>query len=190
VKRCWKRSFLVRAKLLSTLFLSPVQDRNAWELSQSLKESYSAIWKELKRLEEVGILTSKLIGNAKAYQVNPKCPISPELRSIILKTEGIGGVIQKKLTTMGDVRKAFIYGSFATGEADAHSDIDLMVIGEINLEEFSDMISETERELNRPINYVIFSEIEWNEKLANEEPFAINVNQSDKIILVGGEDAV
>jgi hypothetical protein len=41
----------VRAKLLATFFLSPGEVHNAWELAQRLGENYSAVWKELVRLE-------------------------------------------------------------------------------------------------------------------------------------------
>lgn len=180
----------VRARILTALFLSPGIERNAWELAQSLGENYSAVWKEMNRLEGIGILVSEPKGNAKAYRVDQTCPIEPELRSIVMKTEGVGRLLKSKLSTLKDVKKAFIYGSVASGKADRYSDIDLMVIGEINLEELSSLVSEAEKELNRPINYVIFSEREWKEKLANDEPFAVNVQNSAKILLVGGEDAV
>ncbi len=180
----------VRAKLLKAFFLSPGVERNAWGLAHSLQENYSAVWKELNRLEGSGILQSQQRGNAKAYQVNLACPIAPELRSIVLKTEGIGEILRKRLRELGRIKESFIYGSYASGTADERSDIDLMVIGEVDLEEFSSLIAEEEKALNRPINYVIFSEKEWNEKIANEEPFVVNVNQSPKIMLVGGENAL
>lgn len=180
----------VRARVLTAIFLFPGIEQNAWELAQSLGENYSAVWKELSRLEGIGILVSEQKGNAKAYRVNQTCPIEPELRSIVMKTEGVGGLLKEKLSIMENVKKAFIYGSVASGKADRYSDIDLMVIGEINLDELSSLVSEAEKELNRPVNYVIFSEQEWKEKLANDEPFAINVENSAKILLVGGEDAV
>ncbi|MEN4042974.1 MAG: nucleotidyltransferase domain-containing protein [Anaerolineaceae bacterium] len=180
----------VRARILTALFLSPGVERNAWELAQSLGEHYSAVWKELNRLEGIGILVSEQKRNVKAYRVNNACMIEPELRSIVIKTEGVGGLLKTKLSTMENVRKAFIYGSVASGKADRYSDIDLMIIGEINLEELSSLVAEAEKELNRPINYVIFSEQEWKEKLANNEPYAVNVDSSQKIMLVGGEYAV
>lgn len=180
----------VRARVLSALFLSPGIERNAWELTQSLGENYSAVWKELNRLEGMGILISEQRGNAKAYRVNYACPIEPELRSIVLKTEGLGGQLREKFGTIKNVQVIFIYGSVASGKADRYSDIDLMIIGEVDLEEISSLISEAERTLNRPINYVIFSETEWKERLTNEDPFALNVENSEKIVLVGDKDAV
>lgn len=173
----------VRAKILITLFLSHGIERNAWELTQGLAENYNAVWKELNRLVGLGIRVSEKKGNAKVYQVNRACPIERELRSIVMKTEGIGAVLQSKLSTIKEVQRAFIYGSVASGKADGFSDIDIMLIGKINLEEISQIFSDAERELNRPVNYSIFSESEWQEKLANGEPFAVNVENSEKIML-------
>src|SRR4030066_1907751 len=98
----------VRAKVLSAFFLSPGEKHNAWELAQRLGENYSAVWKELVRLEGLGILVSEQRGNSKDYQVNKVCPIAPELRSIVLKTEGAGGGIKEKLQGRDGGKKAFI----------------------------------------------------------------------------------
>ncbi len=180
----------VRGKLLAVLFLSPGTKHNAWELSRSLHENYSAVWKELSRLEASGILISEPRGNSKTYQVNPGCPIAPELRSIFLKTAGFATVIRDKLRELGSIKTAFVYGSFASGEADPRSDVDLMIIGEVDLIRLANLIAELEKELSRPINYVIYAEKEWNEKRAQQEPFALNVDRSPKIMLIGGENAL
>lgn len=179
----------VRAKTLAKFFLSPGVSYHAWELSQQMSENYSGVWKELNRLEKLGILTSEQVGNAKKYRVNPACPIFSELQSIVLKTEGIGYLLQDKLQRH-QIKEAYIYGSYASGDADQHSDLDLMIIGDVNLEELSSLVSEMEDSLNRPINYVIYPEEEWNEKISRGDAFAVNVQNAHKIFLVGGEDAV
>ncbi len=180
----------VRARVLAAFFLSPGERHNAWELTQSLGEYYSAVWKELVRLERLGILNSEQHGNSKDYQVNRDCPIAPELRSIVLKTEGIGLVLTKKLQEMGNVNQAFIYGSYASAEADARSDLDLMIIGEVNLDQLAQVVSDLEKELNRPVNYVIYSQEEWHDKAALKDPFWENITRAPKVMLVGGEHAL
>jgi predicted nucleotidyltransferase len=177
----------VRAKVLATFFLAPGASFNAWSLSQKLSENYSAVWKELNRLESLDILNSEQTGNSKSYSINPSCPIISELRSIVLKTEGIGLVIREKLKHQNNIKEAFIYGSYAAGDADRHSDLDLMIIGEMSLDDISSMISSVEDNLNRPINYVIYPENEWNEKLNQGDAFASNVHNAPKIYLIGGE---
>jgi predicted nucleotidyltransferase len=180
----------VRAKVLTAFFLSPGEKHNAWELAQRLEENYSAVWKELVRLEGLGILVGERRGNSKDYQVNEACSIAPELRSIVLKTEGVGIAIEEKLQEMGGVKSAFIFGSYASGEADARSDLDLMIIGEVNLDQLAPVISDLEKELNRQINYVIYAEEEWKEKATVKDTFWENVNNSPKIMLIGGDHAL
>ena len=180
----------VRAKLKALFFQLPGEKHNAWELSQRLNENYSAVWRELVRLEKLGILSNEQHGNSKEYQVDQSCPIAPELRSIVLKTEGAGLIIKDKLKELGGVKAAFIYGSYASGEADERSDLDLMIIGEVDLDRLAPVVSKLEKALNRPINYVIYTEQEWREKLSADEPFAVNVSGAAKIILIGEENAL
>lgn len=180
----------VRAKLLTAFFLSPGVEHNAFQLARTLNESYSAVWKELNKLEGLGILKSEQEARLKRYQVDLTCPFVPELRSIIFKTEGVWAVIRDSLTEMNGVKSAFIYGSYASGEADKESDIDILIIGKVNLEQLADLIGEAEKKLNRPINYVIYSETEWRQKILQDEPFAVNVIQSPKIMLTGEKHAL
>jgi len=87
----------VRAAVVTAFFRSPDVTYNASELARHLAETYSAVWKELKRLEDLGILTSEKRGASRDYQVDESCPISPELRSIVRKTEDDGRRVRGKL---------------------------------------------------------------------------------------------
>jgi predicted nucleotidyltransferase len=180
----------VRTKILTAFLLSPGKSYYALALAQGLGEHYNAVWKELVHLEKIGLLVSHPEGNAKVYQINPDCSIIPELRSLVLKTEGVGFTIRLKLLEKNDIKAAFIYGSYASGEADQQSDLDLMVIGDIDLSRFAPLIAHLEKELNRPINYIYFSEEEWKAKVDKKDPFILNVMQSPKIMLLGDEDAL
>jgi predicted nucleotidyltransferase len=180
----------VRAKLLGVFFTNPGIWYTASGLSRLIDARYNAIWKELVKLESIGILTGTVDGNSKKYSINPSCPIKNELSSIILKTEGLPRLLSKNISSIGLVHKAFIYGSFASGQADNKSDIDLIVIGEVHLEEFSDFIAKREKEIGRPINYVLFSENEWNNKKTANDSFVITVINSPKIMLTGEENAL
>ncbi len=180
----------VRTKLLVSFFMSPGKGFNARELTLHLSESYSAVWKELVRLESIGILTSESRSNSKTYVLNPLCPIAPELRSMIIKTEGIGNTLRTGLSSMGKIRAAFVFGSYASGDADEKSDLDLLVIGDIVLVQFGAVIAQLEKEMGRPINYLIYSEDEWNTKRENADPFTLNVMDAPKIMLIGDEHAL
>lgn len=65
-----------------------------------------------------------------------------------------------------------------------------MVIGNIELSEFAPIIAQLEQYLKRPINYLIYSEEEWKTKLESKDPFATNVIQAPRVMLIGDENAL
>lgn len=178
----------VRVRTLSTFLLNPDVPFYASELARTIDAQYNAVWKELRRLERVGVLLSEASGKSKLYRLNPHLPILPELRALILKTVGVGDHLRRALGRLGTIKTAFIYGSFATGEVDRHSDIDVMIIGQVNLNELAPRIARIEKELGRTVNYVCYTRAEWQMKQG--EPFIANVLASPKIMLIGSEDAL
>jgi predicted nucleotidyltransferase len=66
------------------------------------------------------------------------------------------------------VKQIFIFGSYAYGEPDKDSDIDLCVITDLNNKRKIDIIREIRRELinliSNPLDILIYSEKEFNER--------------------------
>jgi predicted nucleotidyltransferase len=110
--------------------------------------------------------------------------------SIVIKTVGLGDVIRAALAGNPNIESAFIYGSYASGEADEQSDLDLMVMGQVVLSDFAPVIAKLENTLHRPVNYGVYTQEEWQLKLIHGDAFALNVKDSPKIFLIGSEDAV
>ena len=87
--------------------------------------------RELDRLKRSGVLAMTRQGNQTHYQANPDCPIYAELSGITRKTFGIAEPLRQALQPFAEqVIWAFVYGSIAKDQANASSDIDLMLIGE------------------------------------------------------------
>jgi predicted nucleotidyltransferase len=71
------------------------------------------------------------IGNQKHYRANRESPIFHELYGIVQKTVGLKEPMKQSLQQYaGRIKVAFVYGSIAKQTDTAHSDIDLMVIGD------------------------------------------------------------
>ena len=156
----------VRVDLLTLLLMRPQESFHIRALASMLEAQYSAVWKELNNLEHIGLLTSESVGGRKLYCINPDFPILAELRTMILKTTGAGDVIRSALKRLSGTQAAFLFGSFAAGTADALSDIDLMIIGKVALEDLGEAIAGLETELGRDINYLVHTAQEWDAKLA------------------------
>jgi predicted nucleotidyltransferase len=180
----------VRVALLTHFFSHPDERFYARELGRCLGEHYSAVWRELGNLEAIGLLVSEENAAVKYYRLNPEFPIYEELRRIVLKTTGLGQVLREALSRLGAVEWAFVYGSVAAGDEDTLSDIDLMLVGEVDLMILSEVIAALEDRLGRAINYLVLSRAELKQRLDEGEPFLANVLASPKVMLIGEEHAL
>jgi len=114
--------------------------------------------------------------------------IYEELKSIFMKTKGAVGILREAVSTKRHIDYAFIYGSFATGEERAESDIDVMVIGGISLEEVLALIRGPEKKLSREINVSLYDLQEMRKRVKDRDPFIMEVLEGSTIMLVGDED--
>jgi predicted nucleotidyltransferase len=172
------------------LFLLNPDDRYYLRQAASLTgQPVRAVEREVARLEVVGLLFHTLEGNRKYYQVDKKCPIFPELKSMFLKTVGLGDVLRQYMEGVeGAVEVAFVYGSYARGEETSLSDIDLFVIGSVTGMELSSILAEARSELGREINPVLMSPEEFASKVASGNHFALSILKDAKTFLVGNAE--
>lgn len=174
-----------RVKILALFMMNPEEDFFIREISRLIEENLNSVRRELQNLEDLGLLKSKKHGNMKFFSINPEYPIYPELRIIIMKTEGVSKSIKEILKRIGDIKLAFIYGSFASGEADQGSDLDIFLVGDIDEDQLLRELSKLEGEIGREINYVLFSPIEIEKKIEKNNSFILNVWEGPKIMLIG-----
>lgn len=177
----------VRIELLSTFFLHDERDFYIRELERITGEDYKNITLELRNLEGIGLLHSREEGNLKYYGLNMEFLLYEELKSIIAKTRGAIPTLKKVLSKQEDIDFAFLYGSLASGENTAKSDIDLMVIGKIPLEHLLTLLREPERVLARDINPSLYDFSEIKKRLKENDPFITQVLNGPRILLVGDE---
>jgi len=178
----------VRIELLSTFFLHPGKSFYLRELERITGEDYKNVSTELRNLESIGLLTSSKSGNLKYFHVNPGFLIYSELKSIFFKVKGAPGLLKQVLSDDKDIEYAFIYGSFAGGAENDRSDIDLMVVGEMLLENLLKRLREPEKLLGRDINPSLFQISEMKQRMKDQDPFIGRVMAEPKIVLIGNED--
>ena len=180
----------VRIELLNTFFLHPEKSFYLRELERITGEDYKNISNELKNLESIGLLTSSKSGNLKYFSINPGFLIYSELKSIFFKVRGAPSLLKQVLSERTDIEYAFIYGSFAAGTENEKSDIDLMVIGGMPLEDLLKQLREPEKALGREINPSLFPISEMKQRLKDRDPFIDRVMDEPKIMLIGDEDGL
>ncbi|MBU4283864.1 MAG: nucleotidyltransferase domain-containing protein [Nanoarchaeota archaeon] len=141
----------------------------------------------MEKLQRIGLIEKSIQGNRIYYKVNKKCPITQDLKIIFFKSVGIAEVLKENFKEK-KIKFAFIYGSYAKGEENLLSDIDLMVVGDISSKELSNILSKPKKELMREINYVVFSLDEFINKAIQKDHFINSVLKDKKIYIIGSEN--
>lgn len=130
-----------RVALLSKFMINPDKQFYIRELSRVLDMPYGMLYREVRNLVSLGILVEEKKGKVTLVSVNKSLPYFAELKGMILKTVGLGDLIRDALSGLKGIRYALIYGSFACGEETETSDIDLLVVGELNEENLLKAVS-------------------------------------------------
>jgi predicted nucleotidyltransferase len=101
-------------------------------------------------------------------EANDQLSYYPELRGLLLKTIGPAPVLARELARLEAVDEAFIFGSWAAryhGEpGPAPHDIDLIVIGEPNLDALYAACRRAEAAIRVDVNPVVRSRAEWRRR--------------------------
>lgn len=124
------------------------------DLSAEFGESTNAIRLELNRLEEAGLLDSKMSGNKKIYQANRRHPLFKDIHNILMKHTGIDHIISKVIRGLGGLHSAYVVGSFARGKDNPV--IDLLLVGQhIDRAYLVKLVEKAENIIMRKISYMV-----------------------------------
>ena len=180
----------LRNKILLHFFTNIDDEMYLREMALRLKEDPGNLSKELSKLEKEGVFISQFRGKQKYFFLNKDYPLFSELKSIIFKTIGIRGSLQNIINKTSGIVSAFIYGSFATGKENASSDIDLCLIVKdsvFNENNFISKIDSLEKTISREVNYIYYSEEEWEKQIKENDSFILNIKMGPKIVLKGDD---
>jgi predicted nucleotidyltransferase len=180
----------IRAKIFGWLFTHPGESYFVRQMATILREDPTNVSREMARLEDLGILKSSRNGNLKHFQTNQECPFFNELKGLVLKTAGVAGRIRTSLERLAGIEFAFLYGSYAKGEEKPDSDVDLLIIGDVNMDRLDSSLGKLEKMLGREISYVLYSREEFKSKRKAKDGFLMGVLSGRKIMVIGAEDGL
>jgi predicted nucleotidyltransferase/predicted transcriptional regulator with HTH domain len=177
----------LRRKLLTYLYTNRSARAYVRQLASGLDVDSTNLSRELARLEREGFLRSETDGRRRYYSINPQYPQLKAVFSLLQGTVGIVPALTSALHRVRGIGKAWLYGSFAKNEADAASDIDLLIVGEPDAGNLAAEISRLGKMLNREVNYTVLKPRELKRKLAAHDAFLADVWQGKRIELIGNE---
>jgi predicted nucleotidyltransferase/AraC-like DNA-binding protein len=179
----------VRQEILAATLLSPERSWYLSELAAHLKTSPSSLQRELEALAASGILQRRQEGRRTYYRAETVSPVFAELRDLFSKTAGVVPLLQAELDGFGHkITWAAIYGSIARGQEHAQSDIDLLIVGPVSMQELLPALRRVERQFGREVNVTRYSEDEFHAKRHSGNHFLNSILKSNLITIVGSPD--
>lgn len=172
-------------EILALFFKHPGKEYYFREIAKILNKKPSHYQKYLNNLVEDRILLDQRRGNMRFFKLNKDHPIYNEIKSIISKTLGIENELKKTIDKINNLDYAFVFGSLAKGTENINSDIDLLLIGDIDQNSLISEISALETKIAKEINYHIYSRQEIIKKIKDTDSFIANVFESAIIKLKG-----
>ena len=180
-----------RRGILSLFFSRPEETFYLRQIVQLTVIGLGPIQRELKQLSDAGIIMRKAHGRQVYFQANGECPIFNELKSIVIKTVGIGDALRSALAPIADrISVAFIYGSFADGKGKEESDVDVLIIGDVTFGEVVNAFQEAQNVIGREINPTVYPAGEIRSKIAENKHFLKSVLNGPMIFLIGDKNGL
>jgi predicted nucleotidyltransferase len=177
-----------RRAVLALLYCHPEESFYLREIVRISGCGLGAVQRELKLLEQAGILRRRVRGRSVWFQANRQCPVFEELKSLVLKTAGVADILRTALTPLAaKIQIALVYGSVARGEETAASDLDVLIIGEASFAEVVSALSPVQEALGREINPTVYPPDEFAAKMAGRNHFLTSLLKTKRIFLIGDE---
>jgi DNA-binding transcriptional ArsR family regulator len=152
-------------RLLAVLFADVDEELSIGELARQAGVAQATASREVARLADHGLVKTRAIGRNTMVAANWDLLWATDLRSILVKTVGVLGRLGQAMSDLAGVDQAFVFGSWAaryTGQAGLPPrDIDVVVVGDADLQVIRRALAEVESELNFEINPVVIEPTQW-----------------------------
>lgn len=177
----------VRVKILKLLLLNPKRSFHIRAIVRHVESEINAVRRELENLFEVSLVTRRQSSNRIFYQINTEHPFYTELLSLVAKEDGIGAAIMKKAKQIGDISYAMLSLEFLRGRKSSALDVDLFIVGTVNLDILNFLIKEEEEKMEREINYSVMSMEEFLNRKRTNDSFIYRILTQSRTMLVGDD---
>ncbi|MDQ6837604.1 MAG: winged helix-turn-helix domain-containing protein [Actinomycetota bacterium] len=152
-------------RLLGALFTPDHPEWSVTELAALSKVAVATASREVERLEEHGIVSSRMVGRTKLVAANWSLPWAEALQTILAHAVGVPALLAAALKSVHGITEAWIYGSWAArfcGQpGPPPKDIDVVVVGHIPDGAVASALHAAERQLGKEINPLPLTAHDW-----------------------------
>ncbi len=178
----------VRVKLLQTFLYQPDEIFYVRQLVRKIGEEINAVRRELSRMERAGMVKKEARGNRLYYFFNRDYPLYEELLSMVHKTIGLGKEIIKNKSKLGRIKLVMFSGRFARRLPLEEGGVDLLIVGEVDMQVLSRLIKAEEARVKREINYTVMTKDEFNFRKKRRDPFLQSIFLGSRLMIIGDQE--
>jgi hypothetical protein len=148
------------------------------------------VLREVDRAEQAGIVRTRKTGPTRLVRANEDHPLYPAIRQLILGTFGPPAVIARTFAGLDGADAVVLFGSWAArylGQPGrAPNDVDVLVIGDVDVDALHDAADAAEREIGLPVQATARSRRAW---LDASESFLREVRGRPLVSVLVDDDA-
>ena len=175
-----------QGEVLAWIMLHPDDEFSLVELAAAVGVSPPTVMREVDRLVDAGLVSEVRRGNQRMIAARTDNVVFQPLSELMAVTFGPIPVLRELLAPVAGIREAFIYGSWAARYAEqagpVPGDLDVLVIGDTELDELDDIAREAAKRLHREVNVRRVRPDVWD--AAHEDPFKATVTSRPMVSLI------
>lgn len=184
-----------RVKLLQLFYSNPNRSFYVREITRKIDEQINSVRRELSNLLNIGIITSDNTNNKLYYEVNQKFEYYDPLQTIFGggkkrsstrkavngDTAQTGGADEDALKALGHIDLAVYTGQFTRDES---TGIDLLLVGDVNMNAVTKFIAELEAKEGKDIRYTVLKLADFEYRMQIKDRFVSQLNKAKKQVLI------
>ncbi len=178
----------VRVNILKLLLLNPNRAFHIRAIVRQVGAEINAVRRELDNLFEINLVNRRQSSNKIFYQIETSHPFFSDLLSLVAKEEGVGAAIVKNEKRIGMVDYAVLSLAFLRGRKSTALDVDLFIVGDVDLEVIKNVVKEEESKMNKEINYSVMNMEEFMSRKRTNDPFIYRVMTQSRTMLIGDDE--
>ena len=151
--------------------------------------SMSSLNRELRRLESRGLVERIDEGGRALYRAVDDRPAWKTLRQLVRDFADPAEVVEEAISGIDGIDAAFVFGSFARGDAGEHSDVDVLVVGDVEADAaLGRKAAEASVLLGRPVEVRAYTPARLQRLLGAGNAVLGRIMTGPKRWIVGDED--
>ncbi len=171
-------------KLLKIFLNNPDKSFYTKEISRNTGLGSGTVNNFLKNIYKDNILKKEIVGNVHLYQLNNESEIAKQMKILNIIIELEKAKFVEKFTKDDDtIISIILYGSYANGEYDSKSDIDLLILAG-KKKQFTNSIQKLESKTKKTISIQMLTITDWQKIKEKDKIFYESILQNH-IILYG-----